>query len=235
MRILRIDTGGQYPASTQRIAMKKRTRTVKSPQPPRREAILEAAKDVFLDQGYELATMDAIAERAATTKRTVYAHFEHKQALFAAMVEHSAGMFLEHLGELDRGGANYRTELERFANRFCELSTFRHAVQFQRLIIAESKRFPGLAREVSTSILGKPLAMVARYLRELDQHGKLKVDDPKRAAEQFLDITTGSIRLAALYGLIPPVADPDPSEPNRTHSKQIRRAVEVFLRGVAAK
>ena len=72
--------------------MKKRTRTVKSPQPPRRKAILEAAKDVFLDQGYELATMDAIAERAATTKRTVYAHFEHKQALFAAMVEHSAGM-----------------------------------------------------------------------------------------------------------------------------------------------
>src|SRR5713101_2911920 len=95
--------------------MRKRTRTVKSPQPPRREAILQAAKDVFLDEGYELATMDAIAERAATTKRTVYAHFEHKQALFAAMVEHSAGLFMEHLGELDRGGSNYRAELERFA------------------------------------------------------------------------------------------------------------------------
>ena len=141
--------------------MKKRTHTGKSPQPPRREAILDAAKDVFLDQGYELATMDAIAERAATTKRTVYAHFEHKQALFAAMVNHSAGLFMEHLGELDRGGSNYQAELERFANRFCELSTFRHAVQFQRLIIAESKRFPGLARGVSTSIQGKALAMVA--------------------------------------------------------------------------
>ncbi len=215
--------------------MRKRTRTGKSPQPPRREAILQAAKDVFLDEGYELATMDAIAERAATTKRTVYAHFEHKQALFAAMVEHSAGLFMEHLGELDRGGSNYQAELERFANRFCELSTFRHAVQFQRLIIAESKRFPGLAHTVSTSIQGKALAMVARYLRELDQHGKLKVGDPKLAAEQFLDITTGSIRLATLFGLIPPARDPDPLEPNRTHSKQIRRAVEVFLRGVAAK
>jgi AcrR family transcriptional regulator len=179
--------------------------------------------------------MDAIAERAATTKRTVYAHFEHKQALFAAMVEHAGGMFLEHLGELDRDGSNYRAELERFANRFCELSTFRHAVQFQRLIIAESKRFPGLARTVSTSIQGKALAMVARYLRELDQQGKLKVTDPKLAAEQFLDITTGSIRLGTLFGLIPPVADPNPSEPNRTHARQIRRAVEVFLRGVGAK
>jgi TetR/AcrR family transcriptional repressor of mexJK operon len=214
---------------------KTHARIVTSSPAPRREAILDAAKDVFLDQGYELATMDAIAERAATTKRTVYAHFEHKQALFAAMVNHSAGLFMEHLGELDRGGSNYQAELERFANRFCELSTFRHAVQFQRLIIAESKRFPGLARGVSTSIQGKALAMVARYLRELDRRGKLKVSDPKLAAEQFLDITTGSIRLATLYGLIPPVADPKPSEPNRTHARQIRRAVEVFLLGVGAK
>lgn len=216
--------------------MGKRTRTGKSSQPPRREAILQAAKDVFLEQGYELATMDDIAERAGTTKRTVYAHFENKEALFAAMVEHSAGMFLEYLGQLDQSESNYPAELERFANRFCELSTFRHAVLFQRVIIAESKRFPELARGVSTSMQGRALAMVARYLQELDRHGKLKVADPKIAAEQFLDITTGSIRLATLFGLIPPLArDPDPSEPDQTHSKRIRRAVEVFLRGLGAK
>jgi AcrR family transcriptional regulator len=215
---------------------KKRTRTGKSPQSTRRETILNAAKDVFLEQGYDLATMDDIAERAGTTKRTVYAHFENKEALFAAMVAHSGGMFLEHLGELDRGGSNYQAELERFANRFCELSTFRHAVQFQRVIIAESKRFPSLARGVSTSIHGRASAIVARYLQELDRQGKLKVPDPKIAAEQFLDITTGSIRFATLFGMVPPLPhDPDPSEPDRTHGKRIRRAVEVFLRGLAAK
>jgi|HubBroStandDraft_6_1064221.scaffolds.fasta_scaffold211102_2 AcrR family transcriptional regulator len=215
---------------------KKRTRTGKSPLISRQEGILNAAKNVFLEQGYELATMDDIAERAGTTKRTVYAHFENKEALFAAMVAHSGGMFLEHLGDLDRHGANYQAELERFANRFCELSTFRHAVQFQRVIIAESKRFPGLARGVSTSIHGRAAATVARYLQELDRQGKLKVPDPKVAAEQFLDITTGSIRFATLFGMIPPLAhDPDPSEPDRTHGRRIRRAVEVFLRGLAAK
>ena len=215
---------------------KKRARIAKSSPAPRREAILEAAKDVFSEQGYELATMDDIAERARTTKRTVYAHFENKEGLFAAMVAHSGGMFLEHLGELDRGGSNYQAELERFANRFCELSTFRHAVQFQRVIIAESKRFPKLSRSVSTSIGGKASAMLARYLHELDRRGKLKVDNPKLAAEQFLSITTGSIRLATLFGSIPPLArDPDPTEPNRTHAKEIRRGVEVFLRGIRAK
>ncbi|HYR79530.1 MAG TPA: TetR/AcrR family transcriptional regulator [Candidatus Dormibacteraeota bacterium] len=214
---------------------KKRARIAKPTPVPRREAILQAAKDVFSEQGYELATMDDIAERARTTKRTVYAHFENKETLFAAMVEHSAGVFMQFLGELDHGGSNYQAELERFANRFCELSTFRHAVQFQRVIIAESKRFPKLSRSVSTSIEGKASAMLARYLHELDRRGKLKVADPKIAAEQFLSITTGSIRLATLFGLIPPVADPNPSEPNRTHAKEIRRAVEVFLRGIRAK
>ena len=78
--------------------------------------------------------------------------------------------------------------------------------------------------------------MVARYLQELDRQGKLKVTDPKTAAEQFLDITTGSIRSATLFGMIPPLAhDPDPSEPDRTHGKRIRRGVEVFLRGLGAK
>src|SRR5437870_156944 len=120
------------------MATKERARIAKPTPVPRREAILQAAKDVFSEQGYELATMDDIAERAGTTKRTVYAHFENKETLFAAMVEHSAGVFMEYLGELDHGEANYRDELERFANRFCELSTFRHAVQFQRVIIAES-------------------------------------------------------------------------------------------------
>ena len=215
---------------------KKRTRTRKSPQLTRRETILNAAKDAFLEQGYELATMDEIAERAATTKRTVYAHFENKEALFAAMVEHSGGMFLEFLGELDRGKSNHQAELERFANRFCELSTFRHAVLFQRVMIAESKRFPDLARGFSTSIHGRAAAIVARYLQELDRQGKLKVPDPKIAAEQFLDITTGSVRFATLFGMIPPLAhDPNPSEPDRTHGKRIRRAVEVFLRGLGAR
>src|SRR5260370_34582518 len=116
--------------------MEKRRRKGKPPKPPRREAILQAAKDVFLEQGYELATMDDIAERARTTKRTVYAHFENKEALFGAMAEHSAGMFPDHLGELDRGGPNYQAALERFANRVCYVRTFRHSVILPPVISA---------------------------------------------------------------------------------------------------
>jgi AcrR family transcriptional regulator len=45
-----------------------------------RENILWAAPDVFLESGYDRASMDVVASRAKTTKRTLYAHFANKEA-----------------------------------------------------------------------------------------------------------------------------------------------------------
>jgi AcrR family transcriptional regulator len=52
-----------------------------------RDHILWTAKDLFLEVGYERASMDVVAERAATSKRSLYAHFESKDKLFLAVAE----------------------------------------------------------------------------------------------------------------------------------------------------
>ena len=52
-----------------------------------RNSILLVAKDVFLETGYERASMDAVAARAGTLKRSLYAHFESKDKLFLAVLE----------------------------------------------------------------------------------------------------------------------------------------------------
>ncbi|MET0427351.1 MAG: helix-turn-helix domain-containing protein, partial [Microvirga sp.] len=52
-----------------------------------REHILWTAKDVFLELGFERTSMDEVAGRAATSKRTLYAHFESKEKLFLAVIE----------------------------------------------------------------------------------------------------------------------------------------------------
>ena len=52
-----------------------------------REHILYAAKTVFLEMGFERASMDVIAARAQTSKRTLYAHFESKENLYLAIIE----------------------------------------------------------------------------------------------------------------------------------------------------
>ncbi|MBL8035019.1 MAG: TetR/AcrR family transcriptional regulator, partial [Leptospiraceae bacterium] len=53
----------------------------------KRESILTAAIAVFIEEGFEQASMDRIAERAEASKRTVYNHFESKESLFMAVLQ----------------------------------------------------------------------------------------------------------------------------------------------------
>src|SRR5215470_2225634 len=54
--------------------------------PERRQSLLNAARDVFLEKGYANATIDEVVGRAGGSKATVYALFENKEGLFAALV-----------------------------------------------------------------------------------------------------------------------------------------------------
>ncbi len=49
----------------------------------KRASILEAAKRLFLEQGYQGVSMDQIATAAGVSKLTVYSHFGDKETLFS--------------------------------------------------------------------------------------------------------------------------------------------------------
>ena len=61
-------------------------RAKRAPDERKRAAILQAAIDLFLKNGYSNTSMDAIAAKAGVTKQTVYAHCKSKDALFALIV-----------------------------------------------------------------------------------------------------------------------------------------------------
>ena len=67
-----------------------------------RRHILFAAKDVFLETGYERASMDTVAARAGTSKRSLYAHFESKDKLFLAVLDFVRELYLGRLGPRTR-------------------------------------------------------------------------------------------------------------------------------------
>lgn len=198
---------------------------------PRREAILAAAKEVFMREGFQSATLDAIAIRAQTTKRTIYDNFKNKEELFKAVVEQSAQMFLDYLGEPDRAALDYQQQLENFAVRFCELSTWHDAVSFQRVILGETERFSEIGPLVYHSIDRAAQGILAHYLTKLAERGLLNIADTHLAATQFLDLTTASTRLATLFGATPPLPDaPQAITSGKVERKQIRASVELFWR-----
>ena len=85
-----------------------------------RENILWAAREVFLEAGYERTSMDVVASRAKTTKRTLYAHFANKEALFLAVLKFLNGFFLGRLRTPDAYSEKPSEALVLFCGRFME-------------------------------------------------------------------------------------------------------------------
>jgi len=104
-------------------------------------AILQAAKTIFLQQGYEQTSMDSIAIVAQVSKRTIYDHFKTKKALFAAMLKYHwkniAMGEVEHLENLD----DTSQYLKHFAKTFLKFVYQPDTIALFRLLTAESPQF----------------------------------------------------------------------------------------------
>src|ERR1700749_1695132 len=128
--------------------------------------ILFVAKDVFLGQGYERASMDTVTARAGTCKRSVYAHFESKDKLFLAVLDLVRELYL---GRLRTPGAYADEPLEavtRFCGRFLQLMTWEPQILTCRLTMAEAERLPASSRAyfdaIFTSTEERPAAYLSR-------------------------------------------------------------------------
>jgi AcrR family transcriptional regulator len=112
-----------------------------------RTHILYAAKEVFLEHGFERASMDQVAARAQTSKRTLYAHFPSKEALYLAIVEYVRGVSLDRLKTpADYPGPPLEA-LAQFLARFMQSALHCPAIQMARMSIGVASRFPDGAAE----------------------------------------------------------------------------------------
>ena len=130
-----------------------------------RHHILFSAKDVFLELGFERASMDAIASRADTTKRTLYAHFENKEQLFLAVIDLARDL----LGEKLKNPSDYADDpaqaLVLFCGRFQKILTWGPAVRMYRLFSAEAERFPEGAARAYEAVFGAVQVRIEEFLR----------------------------------------------------------------------
>lgn len=107
-----------------------------------REHILWAAKNAFLEVGFERASMDAIALRAQTSKRTLYAYFESKENLYLAVVELVRQLFMQRLQQPGDYSDDPEQALVIFCGRFLEIVLYAPSIAMSRMSIAQVERFP---------------------------------------------------------------------------------------------
>jgi TetR/AcrR family transcriptional repressor of mexJK operon len=165
----------------------------KSGRPPRadalklRERILQVATELFLEQGYGSTSIEAVAARAGISKRTFYDRFDHKAALFAAVVH----FIIEHIRPPANvpllAGANLPDILRRLAGLILQAALSPQAMALHRLVTGESSRFPELASAVEndggqSEATGLIAGLLSRELPKI----KLSPEDQVFAAQQFI-------------------------------------------------
>lgn len=129
-----------------------------------REHILYAAKDVFIEFGYERTSMDVVAARAETSKRSLYAHFPSKEVLFGAVIELVRELYLGKLGTPAEYGPDPAEAVVRYCGRLVQLQLWQAALRTLRIGIAEAERLPEVAASFHEAIFGTPQHRLADYL-----------------------------------------------------------------------
>jgi len=154
----------------------------------KRQAILEAARTVFLSNGYLGTSMDEIAALAHVSKQTVYKHFVDKERLFSEIVTATVDeiadpnteevLALADTGDLER-------DLRRFARRQLRAVMAPRLLQLRRLVIGEAGRFPTLGRLFYERGPGRTIDALARMFERLASQGALEIENPRLAAAHF--------------------------------------------------
>lgn len=154
----------------------------------KRRAILDAATEVFLKNGYLGTNVDEIAALSGVSKQTVYKHFVSKEALFieivSAMTSEAGDTVHNQLPELD-DSADLAAYLRTYAYRQLTVVLTPRLMQLRRLVIGEVSRFPELAKVLHERGPGRAVTALATTFDRLADRGLLAVDDPLVAASHF--------------------------------------------------
>ena len=168
-----------------------------------------AAKKVFLVQGYGSASMDSIAETARVSKATVYAYFDSKDALFEAMVAEYCEEQRKAIEALEAEHPSVEEGLYRMAQIMMRYWSQPAALQFSRMILGETVRFPELGRSFIKTGAHSLQKTVAEFLEDATRRGELKVSNPDLVAEIFISMTRGPVQQRSLVALgKTPAAEP---------------------------
>jgi TetR/AcrR family transcriptional repressor of mexJK operon len=194
----------------------------------RRQAIIEAATEVFLQHGFLGATTDGVAARASVSKQTLYKHFADKERLFAEIIMQTTVEVAESLVAATTGALHDATDvrqaLRTLADGFLQSLLDPDVLRLRRLIIAEADRFPEVGQAWYERGFNRTLTVLGDALSALADRGLLhNIADPVLAAYQFAGLVMYQPMNQVMFA-------GSETLPSRKELNQIAQsAVDVFL------
>ncbi|MBB4125584.1 AcrR family transcriptional regulator [Xanthomonas translucens] len=193
----------------------------------KREAIVEAAAAVFLEAGFEGASMTQIATRAGTSKRTLYGYFPSKEELFVAVAHSVAIQFMDPiLTTLEQSTDDLPAALQRMGeDTLAFLCSAQSAQVWQTIISVSGRSDIGLLFFQSGPDQG--MRRLGAFLQTQMDQGRLRRADPTIAARHLAALLDAETLMPRLFGAL--------KDPTKEHLREAtRRALQVFFGGYGA-
>jgi AcrR family transcriptional regulator len=193
----------------------------------KRRQILDGAGKVFMDLGFDGASMGEIARAAGVSKGTLYVYFADKSRLFEAIVEREA---------LAQGKVAFNFDPERdapttlteFGQAYIQMLCRPGGGSATRTVMAIAERMPEVGRRFYNNVIAHTIGRLAAYLEIRATQGELEIEDCQLAATQFMQMCQASLFMPFIFQ-----AAPAPSA--ERIAQVVGSATRMFLAGYQAK
>lgn len=187
----------------------------------KKAAIVDAAIDIFQKNGFQGSSMDAIAQQAQVSKRTVYNHFPSKQALF----EHIAQCVWESANQATvaqfNAQKNIEPQLRVLAMQELALVGDAGFLRLSRVLMAEFIHEPTMAQAILERF-NKEESSLTQWMQKASLHPQLTIEDAEQAGGQF----HGLIKAQAFW---PQIMFGQESIPKDQHEQLAKKVCTMFL------
>ena len=166
----------------------------------RRVALLDAARDVFVERGYAEATLDDVIARAGGSRATLYKQFGGKDGLFAAVIGEICARMVAPLAD-GKDDSEPEDVLLAFGRSFMAALMAPDGLALYRAVIGSAQQAPELAKAVYRSGPVAAADRLSAFLRQWKDLGLVDLHDPDLAARHFLEMVKGDLHFRALTGI----------------------------------
>ena len=188
------------------------------------EEILDIAAEHFISQGFQAASISAIAREANASKTTLYSRFPTKEDLFMAVLEMRMNAIFSQVSTTLPVDPPIERTLKYYGLSLLRLAISKDQVALLRVVSMECTRFPKLAERFYELGPKRGLAHLGQYMQEQIRRKRLVNENPDTMADHLSSLLTGGPVRWSILGMRRNLLDEE------TQKERVDAAVKVFLR-----
>ena len=192
----------------------------------KRRQILDGARRLFMERGFDAASMGEIAKAAGVSKGTLYVYFSDKNALFEAIVEEVGTIHTAATLELDPS-EDLVAALSRFGMAYIGMMCQPQGGSAVRTVMAIAERKPEIGKRYYGFIVSGWIGKLAAYLEAQTRAGRLAIEDFELAATQFMLSCQATLFLPFVFQAKPAPSRERMAEVVQSAIRMFRAAYEI--------